>query len=82
MYMGYFYLVDEFMALCFTVTGPPPAVRCTQILPVNQLIMLGMKGSNQLVDCFMALCFIARSAVKEWEFVYDLSAVGNSYQPH
>jgi hypothetical protein len=34
------------------------------------------------VDCLMALCFTASSAVHAWEYVYDLSAVGCSYQLH
>jgi hypothetical protein len=32
------------------------------------------------VDSLTALCFTAGSAVHAWEFVYDLSAVGSSYQ--
>jgi hypothetical protein len=32
------------------------------------------------VECLMALWLTASSAVYAWEFVYDLSAVGSSYQ--
>jgi hypothetical protein len=35
--------LDEFTALRFTATGAPLAVRCIRILPMNQLIMFGMK---------------------------------------
>jgi hypothetical protein len=41
-----------------------------------------MKGSKSLVDHLTALCFMASNAVHEWEFVYDLSAVGTNYQLH
>jgi hypothetical protein len=34
------------------------------------------------MDCWTALCFMASCAVHAWEFVYDLSAVGGSYQLH
>jgi hypothetical protein len=39
-----------------------------------------MKGSNELVDRLTAICFTANSAVHAWKFVYDLSAMGGSYQ--
>jgi hypothetical protein len=38
--------LDKFMALRFTVAGVPPADRRIQILPINQPITFGMKGSN------------------------------------
>jgi hypothetical protein len=34
------------------------------------------------VDRLMALCFTASSAIHVLEFVFDLSAVGGSYQLH
>jgi hypothetical protein len=34
------------------------------------------------VEHFTALCFTASSTVHAWEFVYDFSAVGGSYQFH
>jgi hypothetical protein len=63
LYREYFYLVDELTVLCFTATGAPPTARHMQILPMNQLITFGMKGSNYLVDRFMTLRFTAGSAV-------------------
>jgi hypothetical protein len=38
--------LDEFTALRFTAAGAPPAARLIQILPMNQPITFGMKGSN------------------------------------
>jgi hypothetical protein len=34
------------------------------------------------VDCLTVLFNTASSAVHAWEFVYDLPAVGDSYQLH
>jgi hypothetical protein len=34
------------------------------------------------VDRLTALCYIVSSAVHVWEFVYDMSAGGGSYQLH
>jgi hypothetical protein len=44
--------------------------------------MFGMKESNLLVDHLTALRFMASSVVHAWEFVYELSAAGSSYQLH
>jgi hypothetical protein len=41
-----------------------------------------MKGSNKLADRLTAFSFTASSAVHAWEFVYDFSAIGSSYQLH
>jgi hypothetical protein len=64
-------LVDWFMALCFMATSAPPAVRRIWILPMNQYawwpITFGIKGIINFVDCLMALCFTASSAVHVWE---------------
>jgi hypothetical protein len=37
---------------------------------------------NERVDRLTVLCYTASSVVHAWEFVYDLSAVGSSYQRH
>jgi hypothetical protein len=34
------------------------------------------------VDRLTALCFTVNIAAHAWEFIYDLSAVGSSYQLH
>jgi hypothetical protein len=44
--------------------------------------MFGMKENNLLVDLYTVLCYTAGSADHAREFVYDLSAVGSSYQRH
>jgi hypothetical protein len=46
-YHIYIYREDlvEFTALRFTAAGAPPAARRIQILPMNQPITFGMKGS-------------------------------------
>jgi hypothetical protein len=58
----------------------PPAARRILILPINQPITFEIKGSNGLVDRLKVLCFTASSAIHVWEFLYDFSAVGSSYQ--
>jgi hypothetical protein len=69
------------MALRFTAACALLAAKRIRIFPMNQHalwpITFGMKGSNELVDGLTALCFTASSVVPAWEFVYDLSAVGN-----
>jgi hypothetical protein len=45
-YREVFNSLDEFMVLRFTASGVPPAAKRIQILPMNQSIMFGMKGSN------------------------------------
>jgi hypothetical protein len=40
------------------------------------------KRRKHLVNCLMALHFTVSSAVHAWEFLYDLSATGGSYQLH
>jgi hypothetical protein len=74
--------LDKFMALRFTEAGVPPATRHIQIFLMNQPITFGMKGSNYFVDCLTVLYYRVSSAVHAREFVYDLSAVGSSYQVH
>jgi hypothetical protein len=44
--------------------------------------MFGMKKNNSFVDLYAVLCYMAGSAVHAWGVVYDLSAVGSSYQHH
>jgi hypothetical protein len=41
-----------------------------------------MTESNEFMDRHTALWFRASSAIRAWEFVYGLSAVGGSYQLH
>jgi hypothetical protein len=38
--------LEDFTALRFTAAGVPPAARCIRILPMNQLIKFGIKGTN------------------------------------
>jgi hypothetical protein len=72
-------------ALRFTAIGAPPDARRIRILPMNQhawwLITFGIMG-NKFMDRLTALCFKASSAVHGWEFSYELSVVGGSYQLH
>jgi hypothetical protein len=41
-----------------------------------------LREVTNFVNGLTTLCFTANSAVRAWEFVYDLSAVGSSYQLH
>jgi hypothetical protein len=79
-------IVDRFTALRFMAIGAPAAARRIRILPTNQYagwpIAFGIKEVINFVDCLMALCFTASSAVDAWKFVFDLLAVGVSYQLH
>jgi hypothetical protein len=40
------------------------------------------EGKLNFVDRVTALCFTMSSVVRLWEFVYELSAVGGSFQLH
>jgi hypothetical protein len=43
---------------------------------------LELREVANFVDCSMPLCFKAISAVRAWDFVYDLSAVSSSFHFH
>jgi hypothetical protein len=71
--------------LRFTATGAPPAARRIRIFADESVCLLADKVWIErklfnFMDRFTALCFTARSAVRAWEFVYDLSAVGGIYR--
>jgi hypothetical protein len=57
------------------VAGAPPAARRIQILPMNQLVTFGMKGSNSLVDHLMVL-FHGKQCGSCVRVFYDLSPAG------
>jgi hypothetical protein len=71
---GSYYLYWPVMALRFTATAAPPAER---YMPISPMLC---RMSYNFVDSLTALCFTASSAVDAWVFVYELSAVGGSYQ--
>jgi hypothetical protein len=78
----FFNFVDLFTALRFTVTGAPVAFGSIRIFANESACLMAdnIWNEGQLLTCGLLDDIMFHG--EQWEFIYDFSVVGSSYQLH